>query len=835
MKDIAISLHELAAGQQAAAGGKGTSLARLLRIGAPVPAGFVIVPEGFDGDDLAAGAWSAVRKQLESLRGADDEVALAVRSSASSEDSTKASFAGGFETVLNVRSDEEVRAAIRTVYGSLQSERVQAYRQSQGMNEPLQMSVIVQRLVQADCSGILFTANPVTGERDKAMISAAWGLGEAIVGGEVTPDTLLVDKDSGRIVSREVAVKRVMTVLSDGDTENRRVPERMQRRAVLTQRNAAELVRLGVEIESDFGQPMDIEWAIERGEIAILQARPITALPDPPAPTRFRLPKGSWVAMRNNIVELMANPLSPLFRTLGLEAVNASMHRLLDAFFGSSRIMPEQIIMAVNGYAYYNGSITVGQIIRMILGAKGILKRMLVGAVERWTVEGRPRYVQIVDALAAQDWRARPGSEVLAAVRQLAEAAIDAYGALVSGVLPAAWMSEALFTATYRLLIKRRGEPQAPTFLLGFDSLPTQAEKALFDLALWCRQRPAIVDYLLNTPSALLADALREDPATQAETDRHLGEWRRVFQSHLDRFGHTLYDLDFSHPLPADDPTPLLDTLKMFLGGGGADPRQRQREAVERRDQASESIRARLRGWRLRTFTRTLEAAQRFAPMREDGLADVGLGYPLLRRLLRILGDRLVVAGAIERPQDIYWLTGEELTQLLHLLDAGSLPEPKLGAVLERRAQMRAAREASPPLALPQLPRFDRKLRAGRRRGKRARALKGVAASPGRATAPASVLHGPQDFGQMRSGDVLVAPITTPAWTPLFARASAIVTDVGGPLSHGSIVAREYGIPAVLGTREATKRISSGQRITVNGTDGEVVLAEGSQPPSEHA
>ena len=835
----------LAGEHQASAGGKGGMLARLHQAGYPVPDGFVILPSAFVDGELAPHAWTQVQAHLNHLRGTDGEAgapypaAFAVRSSAMSEDSAQASFAGEFETVLNLHTDEEIRQAIHTVYHSRQSERVQAYSQAKGIapeNGEHEIAVVVQRLVRAESSGVLFTANPVTGERDQAVISASWGLGEAIVGGLVTPDTLIVDKVSGQILTRETAGKQVMTVLLESGTEEQPVPEDRRRAPVLSDEQAAELVQLGARIEALCGMPMDIEWTMAEGEFAIVQARPITALPqeaqlpEPPVPTEWKLPAGSYIAMRNNIVELMAEPLTPLFRTLGLNAVNASFHRLLSGFFGRPDIMPEDIIITVNEYAYYNGSFSPGQLARILLGSIGIMKRMFTGAVERWTDEGRPRYVASVERWQASGWRDLPATGLLSAARELSEGTIDAYGALVGGVIPAAWISEALFTMVYDKLIKRRDDPEAPTYLLGYDSIPIRAEKSLYDLAEWARTHPGLATYLKDTPASQLAAQLEtaeQSPPPGLDADEWR-EWQSRFQSHLEQYGHTIYNLDFANPVPADDPVPLLETCKWFISGQGVNPHARQQAAAERREQATEATMQRLGGLRLKLFRKLIAPAQRYAPLREDGLADVGLSYPLLRKMLRELGRRFAESVMIEQADDIFWLEQDEVEQAAARLDRGEALGDLSATVPQRRATWRAARRATPPMALTRMRLLGRDVESS----KMARAdtpdtdtLTGVAASPGSVTAPARILRGPEDFAQMQAGDVLVAPLTTPAWTPLFARAAAVVTDVGGPLSHGSIVAREYGIPAVLGTESATKRIRSGQVITVDGTAGVVTIS----------
>jgi pyruvate,water dikinase len=503
------------------------------------------------------------------------------------------------------------------------------------------------------------------------------------------------------------------------------------------------------------------------------------------------------------------------------------MNRMMVGFLGDNSVLPEDPIITVNEYAYYNGSVRFGPMLKIILNTRAIMKRMFSGAVERWTEVGRPRYLQIVREWDARSWHKLPSAEILEATRQLAEAAIDGYMALVSGVIPAAWMSEAWFTWTYKF-IRKTGDPQAPTFLMGFDSLPIRAEKALYDLAQWAQEQDSLRTYLLDTPTDQLMKDLDLVESPRSINTDVWQSWQNRFQVYLKDYGHMIYNLDFGNPVPADDPAPVLDTFKLFLSGKGTNPHERQQSSEDRRKESIQEIQSRLKGRRLKSFQKNLARAQKYAPLREDGLADVGLSYPLLRKMLREIGSRLVASGMIEQTDDVFWLIKDELEEAVNIIDRGMSLADQTKVIAHRKAVLRAARKASPPMALPQIKVFGIDLMAlksaGRKKAK-GHALKGVAASPGIVSAPACVLHGPQDFAKMNVGDVLVASLTTPAWTPLFARASAVVTDIGGPLSHGSIVAREYGIPAVLGTGIATTRIQPGQIITVNGNDGFVQLA----------
>lgn len=874
------------------AGGKGASLARLSRAGLPVPDGFhittlayqhfitanhlqsrivtalgqvdVSVPatleqaslairDLFSKSEIPVEIAQSIVEAYGSLPGIHP--AVAVRSSATAEDLPEASFAGQQETYLNICGAQAVLEATKRCWASLWTARAIAYRARQGiLPEGIALAVVVQLLVPAESAGVLFTANPVTGRRDQAVISASWGLGEAIVGGLVTPDLLNVDKATGRVLERKISEKQVMTVRQDGGTREQAVPINKQRQPVLDDGAAAELARLGVQVENIFGAPVDIEWALAGGKFAILQARPVTALPvepplrqeasllepEPMLATEWKLPKGCYAAMRNNIVELMADPLTPLFATLGLSVINTSMHRLMSESFGMPGIMPPEIIILVNHYAYNNGSLKPGKLVRVLLTSGKILKKMFTGAVERWTDSGQPRYIQTVERWQAKSWQGLAAAEILGGIRELFEAALDAYFALISGVIPAAWISEAQFTALYKLLIKRRNtrrntrrnkrrnDPSAPIFLLGFDSVPIKAEKSLFDLAGWIRSMPALAVYLQQSSTQQLVAQFNNPQAPPKISPEDWQAWQARFQGHLRQYGHTIYNLDFSNPVPADDPAPLLDTLKLYLSGQGVNPYLRQQASVERREQAIQSIDQRLKGLRRKWFRKYLARAQRYAPLREDGLAEIGLAYPLLRQMLRELGRRFAQGGLIAGADDIFWLTEDEVQKAATRLDTGQTLGSLAGFIPPRKAAWNAARQATPPLMLPQMKVFGidlMQLKSRRQRVRAGKTIKGVACSPGSVTAQANVIRGPEDFSQMKPGDILVAAITTPAWTPLFVMASGIVTDVGGPLSHGSIVAREYGIPAVLGTGVATRRIQSGQVICVDGTAGLVTLS----------
>jgi rifampicin phosphotransferase len=763
------------------------------------------------------------------------ESAVAVRSSATAEDLPGMSFAGQQETYLNVRGAEALLEGVKNCWASLWTARAMAYRARQGVDPAtVSLAVVVQKMVESEAAGVMFTANPTNGRRDQVTISAAWGLGESVVNGSVTPDSIVLEKGSWRVLSRETANKEVMTVYSESGTEERPMPEARRRQPVLDDGAAAELARFGKRIEDHYGTAQDIEWALAGGEFFIVQSRPITALPkpmaDPPTDWSVPIPKGTY--WRASIVEQMPDPLSPLFADLAYGSVPRSLDKLMGEFFGSGVLRDGDVAFpTVNGYAYYYYSLGA---FWHLLAKSPAAFRLLMGsgeksAVMRWREYARPRYARTVE-----EWEAKPPEELqandlLAGARKLLDAGTEYYTS-VQTIIPLAYLSEALFTTFYNRLVSRAGDPPAQTFLLGFDSMPIRAEKSLYDLATWAREHPGLARALAGTPSEQIVDQLgAEVPPSGVDAE----EWRELrsrFQSHLDHYGHTVYNLDFVNPVPADDPTPLFDTLRFYLRGEGQNPHERQRGIATRREDDTRAVLERLDTPRGNVFSRLLKWAQGVAPVREDSLADVGLAWPVMRRMLLELGRRLVEAGAVEGPADVFWLRWNEVEDKARSLDAGETQLASLADPVDQRKMLwRGQRRVTPPQLLPRgtwLNVFERLMPAASEE-QTGNTISGVAASGGQVTAPARVLSGPEDFGQMQPGEVLVAGITTPAWTSLFAMASAVVTDVGGPLSHSSIVAREYAIPAVLGTGVATRRIRSGQSVQVDGDAGTVTLLDG--------
>ncbi|RPJ27429.1 MAG: pyruvate, phosphate dikinase [Chloroflexi bacterium] len=845
-------------------GGKGLSLAKMINAGLPVPDGFHITTEAYrqfidannmqakilsalhDADlsqhatleiasatigsffaegkiptDVETAIWDAYNNLDNRKSQIVNRKSVAVRSSATAEDLPGASFAGQQETYLNIRGEESLLEAVKKCWASLWTARAIAYRIKNNIDQnTVALAVVVQEMIFAEAAGIMFTVNPLNGRRNELVINAAWGLGEAIVGGLVSPDTLTVDKQKSKVIRRETAEKLVMTVRTERGTSEVPVPDFQKKKAVLSDAQALELARLGKKIEEFYEVPMDVEWTLVNGKFAVVQARPITALP----PEWKVEPK--TVYGRGSLAEHTPSPVTPLFATLGMEIANRATEAMWERMFGAKA--KEIITTSEGAYAVFNGYVYGG--FRMDARAMGVILRVSLsqlapifrGSVARWQA-ARQELAAVVEAWEKKPIESLTPSELLEGVRIVFGAACR-YFTQIQTTLPAASMSEIFFTRIYNSLIRRKQDPEATVFLLGSETVALQAEKSLFNLAMWLRTN-SLEEHILRTPNdQLLADLGQASPPQPVPANLW-NEWQTRFQKHLDEFGRTAYEFDFANPTPVETPGPLLDAIKAFLEGKAHDPYQRQREAVAKREQATQSILNRVgwprRGW----FQKLLHWAQDTGPMRENSIFDMGMGHPLIRRMFAELGRRFVAGGAIGSADDIYWLEKSEVEELIAALEEGKPLQDFNERIPARKAEWQSFLKLTPPVMLPEKTRWNKLVHGDEAEKKDGKTiLKGIGTSGGTITAPARVLFGPEDFNAMRPGEVLVAVTTTPAWTPLFAMASAVVTDIGGPLSHSSIVAREYGIPAVMAARGATRHIQSGQMVTVNGSTGTVIL-----------
>jgi pyruvate,water dikinase len=848
-------------------GGKGASLRRLAAAGFPVPSGFDLTTEAYRrfvvdndlapviaaalanavGDDPAALEPIAARIQTrfaqatipepilaalyEGYDSLGDGPAVAVRSSATAEDLPDLSFAGQQESVLDVRGEGALVAAVRRCWASLWSARAIGYRQRMGIeHRSLAMGVVVQVMVPAEVSGILFTANPATGARDELVINASYGLGEAIVSGEVSPDTFVLDRSRLQVRAKTLGEKAVaFEAVGEQGTRRREVSSAKRSEFALSDGLLRQLGGLALRVEAlAGGVPQDIEWAVADGQIWLLQARPITNLPaallsdvrwEPPVPNT------AWV--RRQVVEHMPGPLSPLFDELylrqGLEPGVDVIVAALGVSEALMQLMERPLLATVNGYAYMRATYAFRwTLVPALLRASAkSFSTIFRSGIALWRDAALPGYLQTIERWRRIDLAVATDEHLLAGVRELARA--DAfYWWAATMAIGAAKVSDSIFDRFLSLVAPGRGLTSA-MFLRGFPSKTLEAETDLERVAGLVRESEALRALVAATPAGSLLDALADTSAGQAA----LCALHRYFE----RYGHQIYTLDFAEPTLVEDPLPVLMGLKAMIVQPGQTVTERHAATVRERERLVAETARSLDPARRFLFRRVLRWAEGFAPHRDEALFYVGAAWPTLRTLAHELGRRLVEAGALGAADDIFFLTGAEIEEASAARAAGETEVDLAGMARARRALREARERLHPPAAVPP----DYRYRFGpfdlsgfetqRRNVLAAGTLRGFPVSPGRATAPASVIHSPADFGEMEPGTILVCPTTTPAWTPLFAQARGLVTDIGGVLAHGSIVAREYRIPAVMGTGNATQRIANGQVVTVDGTLGTVTLS----------
>lgn len=837
-------------------GGKGMSLSKLMAGGIPVPDGFHVTTASYrtfvevnqiqthinallEGiDSYSTSQLEAVSKQIGMLfhngkmpqevsaaiktaYAGLGNVAVAVRSSATAEDLPDASFAGQQDTYLNIQGENEVLASVKRCWASLWTARAIAYRIKNNIKQEfVALAVVVQKLAFSDASGVMFTINPMSGRRTEIIINAAWGLGEAVVSGLVTPDTIVVDKNTFRIESCEVANKEIMTVRTSDETEEIPVPGRLRKKPALTRGQAMRLAQLGNIIEKYYQMPMDVEWALEKDKLYIVQARPITVLPP-----EWVLPEKDVIYTKGSLAEHLPNPVTPLFATLGLELVNRASALLWAEMFDTSakKLLPDNgAYTIINGYVYLSAKAKPLLIAVKSLSPRS-LRRTLTNSVMRFDA-ARKEFEDAVKQWDETSLRALSAHQIMEGIQAVFYAACI-YFTRIQLTLPAASISETLLSKLFQGSARRAGMTDTSVLLLGFDTIALQSEKKLWGLSEWVKQNSALCIWLQSNPATKIAEDYTSSAQPARVPQEVWVEWKNRINAYFRELGCTAYEFDFAYATPQETLTPTLEAIKSFVDGKGENPSLRQVTFENRRRQAEDNILHQIGGPRKKLFLKLLHWAQNTAPMRENAIYLMGMGHPLIRRMLQEISERLLTGGAISHLDDIYWLTKSELETLIAQLDK-NMPLSNMSEVIPaRKAEHNKFQGYVPPSMLPEkskkaVPPAPQKQKDGRI------VLTGIGTSAGVVTAPACVLNSPADFEKFQPGSVLVAVTTTPAWTPLFASASAIVTDIGGPLSHSSIVAREYGIPAVMATHTATRTIRSGQMITVDGVAGTVTLNE---------
>ncbi len=802
MTELCLPLNRLRASDLPVAGGKGANLGELVAAGFDVPDGFVVTTAAYR---LAVGAVGvpdrdAVRAQpvpadiVSAVIGSYLALgggAVAVRSSATAEDLPGAAFAGQQDTYLGVIGEQQLIEAVRDCWASLWTERAISYRDRLAIApDGVAIAVVVQRMVQADHAGVMFTADPVTGARDHVVIDANPGLGEAVVAGLVTPDHAVLDADDQVIMRFEGRREVVIRTVAGGGTES--VAGEPQT-AGLTDAELAGLADVGRRIAAHFGRPQDIEWAIAGGRIAIVQARPMTALPPPPI-SLSRIQRFTGPV----ILELLPRRPYPLELTAWTGTIGGHLQGMIGGIIGARANFDAVLITrddVVTGYVPVEPRPTVRTPLRLVrtLGRLGRNPRA-------WRHDERfRRYLAGAERLALLDPQAASWAELLA-VPGRAAGLIELITDLRVGYLPAA----AAAMVRLRLLLGLLGRSDLfAALLLEFPTETTRANDELAALADEVRAQPERAKQIADLPAPDALELIRTDPG--------LHDLNELLSGFLARYGHreTGSVLLLREPPWADEPATVIALVQLLLAGEPGSGGSPFEAALCTLLQLSVVRRTRTGHWVRRLVARASTAVQ----LREDTHFELTRTMPPVRHAVLEVARRLAAAGAIDSADDAWFLTWPEIQ---------ALPDPRLDppaldlrAAVERRRAAFAELSGAPLIATATLypGRDDTDA-----------LVTGAAGGGGTAVGPARVIHGPADFHELRPGDVLVCPATNPSWTPLFTRAAAVVVDHGGVASHAAIVAREYGIPAVMGTGNGTTLLASGTRVRVDGDRGRVTL-----------
>lgn len=857
-------------------GGKAATLARLAGLEFPVPAGFAVpvaVYRAWLGDGVADCLQTAARldaDQGEALNALHGDLlrrrpptglvnaleslldtpswrgrACAVRSSAPQEDAAQASFAGIHRTVLNVTGADSLARAIVQVWASLWTPAAVAYRQRIGLpHEQAAMAVLVMPLVRAEAAGIAFSCDPASGRDDRLVVHANHGLGESLVDGEVAGDEAVLEvsrvDETLSLVGYRIGAKRRRSVpRADGGTELLNASAEHAAARVLDDAQAlrlGRLLRLAATALGDVGQPFDMEWAWDGERFWLLQARPVTAIARCTYPALLALPD---IWSRGNTVDVVPHPLSPVEWATVLGTCNTMLEsgwRLV----GYPLHPGIQRVRIIDGRMYLNMSVIQWE----CFDGFGLLplatNRLVGGHQPEIPVTAASRaarrqhfWRKVRFAIHAEGLRRR-GRRQVAALSKLWHAwrdkplptgdaaRIDLVNELMRAVRHSDGMlfmqgsgGGALSTLVDMLDSRSPGEGHALAAALLAGGQPSVSAQQGYDLARVAQmaQRDATARAWLARPAAERGDwhALPSD-----------NPFRRAFAAFLDRYGHRgIYETYLRNPRWSERPDDLLDNLPGLAQADLAALADRQRAAAAA---AWQRVKTHWPWWQRGWLRVVVHAARRDSNDREAARSGFVGGAEPLRRLLLDIGSAWTRRAWLEEPSDIFQLMLHETVAVLD----GSRPGAAARTLAARRkADFQRWRQIVPrevvlegDAALLQAPPAE--IDDGVPAAGAHPVLRGVAVGSGRATGPVRRVRTPADGAMLQPGDVLLAPSTDPAWTPLFLRAAALVVETGGFMSHGAIVARELGIPAVVNLPGALALLRDGERVQVDGGSGTV-------------
>ncbi|ADI11207.1 phosphoenolpyruvate synthase [Streptomyces bingchenggensis BCW-1] len=861
-----LDLQEVDETQVAVVGGKGAHLGGLSRIeGIRVPGGFCVTTDAFrrimaeapsmddrldqlsrlnPDDREAIGTLSAqIRRTIEgiaipgdlaaaitrALAQLGEEAAYAVRSSATAEDLPTASFAGQQDTYLNVVGPTAILQHVSRCWASLFTERAVTYRQRNGIDHrTVHMAVVVQQMVFPHAAGILFTADPVTGNRKVATVDAGFGLGEALVSGLVNPDVFKVR--DGEVVAKAIAAKqRAVHALPAGGTQEVAIESQRQEQPALTDAQVVRLVQLGRRIEAHFGRPQDIEWCLVddgfQDGFQIVQSRPITTLF--PIPETGDQENHVYVSVGHQ--QMMTDPMKPLGLSVWQLTAMAPMHvaggRL---FVDATRRLASPASRAALLDVMGRGDPLVRDALETVLDRDDFVPLLPDADPGGPPARGasapietdRAIVIELIErsrasiAALERDIRTKTGPALFDFLLEAFEEHKRALGdplnmqAIMAGMEATWWLNDKLQ--------EWLGEKNAADTLTlsAPDNVTSEMGLALLDVADVIRPRSEVVAFLQGV----------EDEGFLDELARLAGgtEARDAIEAYLDRYGmRCVGEIDITRPRWRERPTTLvpviLDNVRNFEPGAAERRFEQGRQKAQKKEQ---DVLSRLRALpdgdrKADEAKRMIDRVRTFIGYREYPKYGIVSRYFVYKQALLEEAERLVQANVLSEKEDIFYLTFHEL----HDVVRSNQVDDQL--IQQRKDAFRSYHALTPPRVLTS----DGEALTGayRRDDVPAGALIGLPVSAGTIEGRARVILDMAE-ADLEAGDILVTAFTDPSWSPLFVGIKGLVTEVGGLMTHGAVIAREYGLPAVVGVERATRLIRDGQRIRVHGTDGYVEI-----------
>ena len=876
MASYVLGLQEIDRSKLMLVGGKGANLGELSRIqGIRVPACFCISTEAFrrviaeapsiqdlldqlsllkaDDRDKIGVLSGDIRRTIEAtavprdirdeiaafLSRAGDKDAFAVRSSATAEDLPVASFAGQQDTYLNIIGEEAILRHVSKCWASLFTERAVTYRLQNGFDHRnVLLAVVTQKMVFPQAAGVLFTADPVTSNRKVLSIDASFGLGEALVSGRVNPDNYKVR--NGEIVDKKITTKKLaIQALRDGGTREVEIEPERQNRQALTDEQIAQLERLGRKIEAHFGRPQDIEWCLADGAFYFVQSRPITTLY--PVPAAADQENHVYISVGHQ--QMMTDPIRPLGLSFFLLTTSAPMREAGGRLFvdvTNSLASPDsrEILLGVMGQhdpLMKDALVTVverGDFIKALPdGEKGAGPAKGNSVISpsgfRTQVENDPTIVAnliersqtSIEALK-QNIETKSGPQmfefILEDIQQLKKILFDPQGRRVfmAAMDASSWINEKMNEWLGEKNVADTLSQSVP------NNITSEMGLALLDVADVIRPYPEVIDYLRQ----------------HAEDDHFLDELRQLaggpetrdaICAYLDRYGmRCAGEIDITRTRWSEKPASLvpmiLSNIKNLEPGAGKrifeqgrqEALKKERELLDRLKQLPDGEQ------KVKETKQMIDLVRNFIGYREYPKYGMVSRYFVYKQALLKEAERLVEAGVIQEREDIYYLTFQELREVAR----ANRPDDSLasqGLIDKRKDEYKYYEKISPPRVITS----DGEIVAGKRKRKDlpVTAIAGLPVSSGVVEGRARVIVRLED-ADLEEGDILVTAFTDPSWTPLFVSIKGLVTEVGGLMTHGAVIAREYGLPAVVGVDNATRLIKDGQRIRVHGTEGYVEI-----------